>query len=112
LLRATLQDLAARLAIQISALTPALKPLVRDGIVELRPDAHDRRTKHSVLTPLGKTRLSEALVRWAAVNDQVDAVLGPASAASLRALADQVASDGFLVAYKTENQAPAPSLIP
>jgi DNA-binding MarR family transcriptional regulator len=104
-----LQDLAARLAIQLSALTHALRPLVRDGLVELRPDAKDRRTKHGVLTPLGKTRLSEAMVRWAATNDQVEAVLGPASAANLRAWADQVASDEFLVAYKAESQPPASS---
>ena len=101
----TLQELASRLAIQLSALTHALRPLVRDGIVEVRQDAHDRRTKHGVLTPLGKTRLSEALVRWAAANDRVEAALGPASAANLRALADQVASDAFLVAYKAESSA-------
>jgi DNA-binding MarR family transcriptional regulator len=96
-----LQDLANRLVIQLSALTHALRPLVRDGIVELRQNAQDRRTKHGVLTPLGKALLSEAVVRWAAANDQVEAALGPASAASLRALADQVASDAFLIAYKT-----------
>ena len=103
----TLQDLAARLAIQLSALTHALRPLVRDGLVELRQDAQDRRTKHSVLTALGKTRLSAGLVRWAAANDQVEAVLGSASASNLRALADQVASDAFLRAYKAKDQAPA-----
>jgi DNA-binding MarR family transcriptional regulator len=103
-----LQDLAALLAIQLSALTHALRPLVRDGIVELRQDAQDRRTKHSVLTSLGRTRLSEGVVRWAAVNDQVEVVLGPDSAASLRALADQVASDAFLVAYRAGDQPPAP----
>lgn len=102
-----LQDLAALLAIQLSALTHALRPLVRDGIVELRQDAQDRRTKHSVLTSLGKTRLSEGIVHWAAVNDQVEAVLGSASAANLRALADQVASDAFLVAFRGGEQPPA-----
>lgn len=95
-----LQDLANRLAIQLSALTHALRPLVRDGIVELRQDAQDRRTKHSVLTPLGNSLLSDAMVGWEATNDQVEAVLGPAAAANLRALADQVASDAFLVAFK------------
>lgn len=35
----TLQALAERLAIRISALTHALRPLVRDSLVELRPDA-------------------------------------------------------------------------
>ena len=103
----TLQELAAGLAIQLSALTHALRPLVRDGIVELRQDAQDRRTKHSVLTSLGKTRLSEGIVRWAATNDQVEGVLGAASAATLRALADQVASDAFLVAFRAGDQPPA-----
>ena len=108
----TLQDLAARLAVQLSALTHALRPLVRDGIVELRQDALDRRTKHALLTPLGKTRLSEAMVCWAAANDRVEAALGPAAAASLRALADQVASDAFLVAYEAADPASAPSAAP
>ncbi|WCM89866.1 MarR family winged helix-turn-helix transcriptional regulator [Acidovorax sp. NCPPB 3576] len=103
-----LQDLAGRLAIQLSALTHALRPLVRDGIVELRPDAQDRRTKRGVLTPLGKRLLSDAIVRWATANERVEAVLGPASAASLRALADQVASDAFMVAYQAENPARVP----
>lgn len=102
----TLQELASRLAIQLSAITHALRPLVRDGMVELRQDAYDRRTKRGVLTPLGKTRLSEGVVHWAAVNDHVEAVLGPASAANLRALADQVASDAFLMAYKQEHPSP------
>lgn len=103
----TLQDLASRLAIQLSALTHALKPLVRDGLVEIRQDARDRRTKRAALTQLGKTRLAEGLVHWAAVNDQVEAVLGAASAASLRALADQVSSDAFVIAYKEKRRWPS-----
>lgn len=102
----SLQELAGRLAIQLSALTHALKPLVRDGLVEIRQDARDRRTKRAALTPLGKTRLAEGLVHWAAVNDQVEAVLGAASAASLRALADQVSSDAFVIAYKEKRRLP------
>jgi DNA-binding MarR family transcriptional regulator len=95
----TLQDLAARLAIQISALTHALRPLVRDGLVEVRQDVNDRRAKHGILTPLGKARLREALVLWDAANRRVEVVLGPASAAKLRDLADEVASEEFLHAY-------------
>jgi DNA-binding MarR family transcriptional regulator len=102
----TLQDLASRLAIQLSALTHALRPLVRDGMVELRLDAKDRRTKHGVLTPRGKARLSKGVAYWAAANDRVEAVLGPVSAANLRALADQVSSDAFLAAYRQEGRAP------
>lgn len=105
----TLQELANRLAIQLSALTHALRPLVRDGIVELRQDALDRRTKRAELTLTGTSLLSQAVVRWAEANQRVEAVLGPASAANLRALADQVSSDGFLAAYRADAPAPSPS---
>jgi DNA-binding MarR family transcriptional regulator len=95
----TLQDLAGKLSIQISALTHALRPLVRDGLIVLQPDEQDGRTKRAALTPGGETRLGEALEYWATVNQRVEAVLGPDSAATLRALADLVASDEFLATY-------------
>jgi DNA-binding MarR family transcriptional regulator len=95
----TLQDLAERLAIQISALTHALRPLVRDGLVEVHRDADDKRIKHGVLTPSGRTRLQDALQLWAAANRRVEGVLGSALAEDLRGLADQVASPEFLDAY-------------
>ena len=96
----TLLELAGAQAIQISALTHALRPLVRDGLVALQPDAQDKRTKRATLTDEGKTRLKQALLAWSAVNHRVEQVLGPESAAMLRALADQVASDEFLQAYR------------
>jgi DNA-binding MarR family transcriptional regulator len=97
----TLQALAERLAIRISALTHALRPLVRDGLVELRSDAHDKRTKHAALTTLGRNRLDDGVMLWAAANRRVEAVLGSTSARMLRALADQVSSQEFLDAYKS-----------
>jgi DNA-binding MarR family transcriptional regulator len=97
----TLRALAERLAIRISALTHALRPLVRDGLVELRPDARDKRTKHAALTALGRNRLDDGTMLWAAANRRVEAVLGSASARMLRALADQVSSQKFLDAYKS-----------
>jgi DNA-binding MarR family transcriptional regulator len=95
----TLQDLAGKLAIQISAVTHALRPLIRDGLVELRTGEQDRRTKRAVLTDLGTARLHEAVAYWARANQRVEQVLGRESAVSLRALADHVASDAFLDAY-------------
>lgn len=94
-----LQWLAERLAVSISALTHALRPLVRDGLIELRPDSHDGRTKRGVLTTLGEARLGEALVLWADANQRVEKVLG-SSAAALRIMADDVASPEFLEAYE------------
>jgi DNA-binding MarR family transcriptional regulator len=95
----TLQDLATKLAIQISAVTHALKPLVRDGLIELLPDEQDKRAKRGALTPAGQARLQEAIVHWATANNRVEEVLGSDSAATLRAMADHVASDEFLAAY-------------
>lgn len=96
---ASLQALAERLAIGLSALTYALRPLVRDGLVELRADVRDKRTKHAWLTPLGRRRLAEAKVLWAAANRRTDVVLGREAAHQLRALADEVSSPAFLDAY-------------
>jgi DNA-binding MarR family transcriptional regulator len=96
----TLQDLAGKLAIQTSALTHALRPLLRDGLVELLPDASDKRIKRGVLSAQGKARLKQAVKAWYTVNQRVEEVLGPSSAVLLRSLADNVASDGFLQAYR------------
>lgn len=100
----TLQDLAVKLAIQISALTHALKPLIRDGWVVLKVDEHDKRTKRALLTPDGVELWQRALVYWATANERVEAVMGSDSAAALRAAADFVASDEFLVAYREDDQ--------
>ena len=95
----SLQELATALAIQISALTHALRPLVRDGLVAVLPDEDDGRTKRGALTVAGAKRLEEASACWAAANQRVEAVLGRDDAATLRALADRVSSDEFLAAF-------------
>jgi hypothetical protein len=48
---------------------------------------------------VGKARLREAYLLWAAANRLVETVLGPVSAEKLQSLADQVASQEFLDAY-------------
>lgn len=72
---------------------------MRDGLVEVRHDTHDRRTKHAVLTPLGKARYQQAYVVWVEANRRVEAILGAAAAEKLRSLADDVASQDLLDAY-------------
>ena len=95
----TLGVLADRLAIRISALTHALRPLVRDGLVEVRQDAQDRRAKRCVMTILGKARHEQMLGLWIDANSRVEAALGAASTEKLRRLADRIASEDFLDAY-------------
>jgi DNA-binding MarR family transcriptional regulator len=104
----TLQALAKQLPIGISALTHALRPLVRDGIVQLQADAEDKRIKHALLTPLGKEKLQEGVKLWRVANCRTEAVLGANSALLLRDLAGQVGSDDFLKAYKSGFNAEKP----
>lgn len=96
----TLNEIATRQLVQISALTHALRPLIRDGLVALSPDAEDRRSKRAALTPAGRERLRQAVSRWAEANGRVETTLGPGVAARLRALSDLIASDRFLEAYR------------
>jgi DNA-binding MarR family transcriptional regulator len=93
--------LAIRLAIQISAVTHALRPLIRDHLVELRPDGLDGRAKRAALTRIGAARVRQAFMHWTEVNERVEVVLGRESAAALRVLAEHVASDEFLTAYES-----------
>jgi len=97
----TLNEIAARQLIQISALTHALRPLVREGLVELHPDPEDRRSKRAALTPAGLNLLRQAASRWAQINGRVEKTLGPDVAEGLRVLADMIASERFLDAYRS-----------
>jgi len=94
----SLQALAKRLSIQISALTHALRPLLRDGLLELHADPSDRRIKRAVLTGQGLKQTQQMYVLWEALNIRMDGVLGVGTATELRALATRVASPEFLAA--------------
>lgn len=94
-----LQALAGVLSIQMSAVTHALRPLVRDGLVEVRTDAVDRRVKRAVLTPLGRRRAEEVIGIWTDANDRVETALGAEAAGVLRRLCDAVLTDAFLAAF-------------
>ncbi|GJD70892.1 hypothetical protein MMMDOFMJ_3846 [Methylobacterium gnaphalii] len=96
----TMQALSGAMTVGISALTHALRPLVRDGLVTLRPDAHDRRVKRATLTTLGRVRLNEGAVLWSVANRRVEALLGPASAQTLRSLADEITSEAFANSFR------------
>lgn len=86
-------------AIGVSALTHALRPLVREGLVEVRSDTRDRRTKHGMMTALGRQRFQDMIALWTAADQRVEAILGADAAEALRRLADTVASQQFLDAY-------------
>lgn len=91
----SLQALAKRLSIQISALTHALRPLVRDGLVDVVVDGNDRRVKRAVLTEQGLEQTRQMYGLWRALNERIDAVLGAGTTEQLRGLANLVAAPGF-----------------
>src|SRR6202021_1263349 len=49
-------ELAEALVMDRGALTHNLKPLERDGLVEIRPDPKDRRNRRVVLTATGRAK--------------------------------------------------------
>ncbi len=104
----TLQTLSLRLAIQISALTHALRPLVRDELVAVVADDEDRRIKRARLTDKGLTQTHAMYGLWRDANRRIEDVLGKGSTEQLRLLAGQVASPEFLAAF----EAPARSASP
>ena len=58
--------LSADLGMDRTTLTAALKPLERDGLIELRADPVDKRARLTAITQKGRARLAQAIPRWRA----------------------------------------------
>lgn len=82
-----LGEAAAFLAMDRTTLTANLKPLERRGLVDIVPDADDRRSRRLHLTNSGRKLLKAAVPVWRSTHDDVDAHLatdGKALRAELR----------------------------
>jgi DNA-binding MarR family transcriptional regulator len=88
-------ELAAALVLDRSALGHNLKPLERDGLVELVANVDDGRSRLVRLTPAGRATLAEARVLWRQAQRRFEATFGTDRAAALRAALGEIASDGF-----------------
>lgn len=82
---APMQALADQLGMDRTTLTATLKPLQRRGLVSVRADATDRRSRLLALTDRGTAVLREALPLWRKVQQSVARALGGSSAPVLRA---------------------------
>jgi DNA-binding MarR family transcriptional regulator len=85
----TIGAVAAVLAMDRTTLTAALKPLERRGLVTVREDAEDRRSRRVALTGDGRALLGAALATWRGAHAELDAMLADAggdAAAGLRSL--------------------------
>ncbi|WP_254865932.1 MarR family winged helix-turn-helix transcriptional regulator [Pseudomonas fluorescens] len=88
-------ELAQTLVMDLSALGHTLKPLVRDGLVELRVDELDRRTRRVLLTDAGVSLHAKARRISLKMSERFDQAFGREAAAQLRQTLDFIASDEF-----------------
>ncbi|MFG1461603.1 MarR family winged helix-turn-helix transcriptional regulator [Xanthobacter sp. DSM 24535] len=98
----TMGELSATLVLDRSALGHNLRPLERDGLVELVADGKDRRSRRVVLTPLGRAKLDASMVLWGQAQARFEAVFGEAEAATLRAALERIASPEFAAAFEQQ----------
>ncbi len=70
------KELQGILVIDQTTLSRNLKPLVRDGLIQLTPDSDDRRIKLITLTEDGKLRYQQALPMWKAAQKALKEKLG------------------------------------
>lgn len=79
----SMKAIAARLAMDRTTLTAALKPLERRGLVTVTIDKTDRRSRVTTLTPAGRRKLAAALPVWRLMHAAIERLV--ASADRLRA---------------------------
>jgi DNA-binding MarR family transcriptional regulator len=78
-------DVASLLAMDRTTLTANLKPLERRGLVKVRPDKADRRSRRLTLTADGLALLAAAVPVWTRTHAETEALLTRSSADTLRA---------------------------
>lgn len=93
--RPTMRDLAKDLVMDLSALGHTLKPLVRDGFVELAVDEQDRRSRRVNLTEVGLRKYEEAKKISTRLCDIFDDIYGIEEATRLRENLAFIASESF-----------------
>ncbi len=81
----TIGGVASLLAMDRTTLTAALKPLERRGLVVVRIDDADHRSRRLLLTPLGRAQLAAALPIWQAEHQAIERLLAGSDPDRLRA---------------------------
>ena len=66
-----LGQLAEMLVMDRGALTHTLKPLERDGLLEIRIDPDDRRNRLVALTAAGRKKLEQSMPLWQGAQDRM-----------------------------------------
>jgi DNA-binding MarR family transcriptional regulator len=93
-------ELAEALVMDRGALAHNLKPLERDGLVEIRVDPKDRRNRLVALTAVGRKKLEETASAWKRAQDRFEKAFGVAKSPSLRKALELIVSDEFDAAFR------------
>ena len=95
-----LKALAETMRMDLSALGHTLKPLIRDGLVELKTDPTDRRVKRVRLTALGEEKQDALTERWRVAQSRFDAVFGAEKSTEIRRVLAFISSPEFAKAFE------------
>jgi DNA-binding MarR family transcriptional regulator len=87
--------LASLLVMDRTTLGRNILPLQRDGLIEVAPNATDRRRRELRLTEAGIARHRAAVEHWEEAQKRFDQVFGDTRAAELRDLLRDVAASDF-----------------
>jgi DNA-binding MarR family transcriptional regulator len=92
--RPTMGELAASLVLDRSALAHNIKPLKREGLVEVVADEHDKRNRLVALTEVGRAKLAQSMHLWEEAQRSFERAFGE-KARVFRATLDYIASPEF-----------------
>jgi len=97
----TMGELAESLVLDRSALNHNLKPLERDGLVQVVVATEDKRSRKVTLTPAGREKLAQSQPLWQAAQQQFEAIIPPEQARTLTATLAEIASPEFARTFST-----------
>jgi len=80
----SIQCLAANLVMDRTTLGRGIRPLERDGLIEIG-EGPDGRTKSLKLTPAGRKKLTQGMPYWEAAQKEFETAFGAEQSADLRA---------------------------
>jgi DNA-binding MarR family transcriptional regulator len=96
-----LGEVAALLSMDRTTLTAALKSLQHRGLVEVRADEKDKRSRRLILTPAGRALLTAAYPIWKATHGMIEAAPGAPDSARLRADLAHLACDDEPILHRS-----------
>jgi DNA-binding MarR family transcriptional regulator len=93
----TIRELSEAMVLDQSTIGQNLRPLEREGLINLVQDPEDRRSRRIVLTKTGRARYLQARPLWSEAQAHFEKGFGVRAAAELRELLAGIASDPSLV---------------